>query len=211
MSGVANAIPLFTLPKTNWWAPSEKLGCGGRPDHPRRRWRCLRPIPGRAIMRALEGAVHRRAAAAAIMKFGPVADGKTAFADIATRGYEGNFIKRPMLVGNTHHEMGLVAGMLEGTLKGSIQKGGAAGLLATMGQAGINYWSRRARSSVSSSQVYGHDLLLVHRATRQRLSSEAQRSRVEDIDTWPSGPTPAGWRAWYVIKLPDLSTYPDIT
>jgi hypothetical protein len=137
MSGVANAIPMTPIEKSAWWSLSEKLGCGGKPDM-EKTIECLRPIPGKAIIKALEG-LSKGGAAASIMKFGPVADGKTAFSDIATRGYDGNFIKRPMLVGNTDHEMGLVSGMLEGTLKGSIQKGGAAGLLATMGQAGINY------------------------------------------------------------------------
>jgi carboxylesterase type B len=199
MSGVANAIPLSTIEKTNWYALSEKLGCGGRPDS-EKTIECLRPIPGRAIIKVLEG-LSKAGPAAAIMKFGPVADGKTAFADIATRGYEGNFIKRPILVGNTDHEMGLVAGMLEGTLKGSIQKGGAAGLLATMGQAGINYVSS---SPLSVSLLKYMDTTFscpAGDAAAYRRKNGVPAWRYRYMGEWPNTGWLAGMVSYHHIKF----------
>ena len=139
MSGSAAAIPPIPYSKSNWYRLSEQLGCGSASDREKTA-QCLRTIPGKGVMKAVE-ALSTSGPMGAIMLFGPVADNKICFSDYSSRSSAGNFIKRPMLVGNTDNERGLNTGMMGGMLKGTIARGGAMGLLATMGQAAISYIS----------------------------------------------------------------------
>ena len=97
--------------------------------------------------------------------------------------------------------MGLVAGMLEGTLK--VDSKVVRRVCWPPWDRRASTTSRRAPLSVSLLKYMDTTFSCPSGDAASSLPSEAQRPRVE-ISIHPSGPTPAGWRAWYVIKLPDL-------
>jgi hypothetical protein len=137
MSGTATAISAGAPTQKTFFDLSEKIGCGGRQEGAKI-IECMRQIPAKAILKGIEG-LSPVGPIGAILLFMPVRDEKTVFSDYAARGAAGNFIKRPVLVGNTDNEMGLVRGLYAATLAGYAARGGVNGLLATMALAGINY------------------------------------------------------------------------
>ncbi|KAF1991210.1 alpha/beta-hydrolase [Aulographum hederae CBS 113979] len=65
---------------------------------------CVRTKPFQAL---LDASRSDNPLAAVTGSFSPTVDGRVVFADIAERIASGNFIRRPMLVGNTNYETGL--------------------------------------------------------------------------------------------------------
>jgi cholinesterase len=86
----------------SWFAASKALNCGGE-EAGSKTVECMRTKPFEAILAAIKtiGAANPMGA------FGPKADGKVVFSDYAVRRAAGNFIKAPVLVGNTDDEGGI--------------------------------------------------------------------------------------------------------
>lgn len=74
-----------------------------------------------------------------LLAFWPVVDGKTAFADLWDRQAKGQFIKRPMLVGNNDHEGNLVVGGMQVGLEWASKQTGKIADYAKQGQGLFNY------------------------------------------------------------------------
>lgn len=103
-SGSASRRP--SSPNTNnsasWYAASKALNCGGE-EAGAKSIECMREKPFGDILTAIKpiGGANPMSA------FGPRADGKVVFSDYAARSAAGNFIKAPVLVGNTDDEGGI--------------------------------------------------------------------------------------------------------
>ncbi|KAF2431719.1 alpha/beta-hydrolase [Tothia fuscella] len=84
-----------------WSSLSNQLGCGAvSASDVTSTLACMRSKPLSAVM----DATAPKAGASGMGTWGPKADGKTVFEDLADRGAKGNFIKAPMFVGNTNNE-----------------------------------------------------------------------------------------------------------
>jgi cholinesterase len=147
MSGTATAMPPVSFDQTRWWSLSDQLGCGNKTTDGPNSIDCMRAIPAKAILKGMER-LGPAGPLSALMMFQPVKDEKVVFSDVDSRGASGRFIRKPILVGNTANEGGLITGLLGGTLRGLAAKGGATGLLAHLTSAAIDY--------VSSSPVFGN-------------------------------------------------------
>ncbi|QDS74501.1 hypothetical protein FKW77_007054 [Venturia effusa] len=104
-SGVAGSMPSMgggKSPNSAWYGVSKAMGCGGS-EAGEKTIECMRSKPADLIMKELD----RQTMGPGITPFGPVADEKIVFKDVAARGDKGDFIKVPLLVGNTDHEAGL--------------------------------------------------------------------------------------------------------
>ncbi|TID21650.1 acetylcholinesterase precursor [Venturia nashicola] len=104
-SGAAGSMPssgASKTPNSAWYVVSKAMGCGGS-EAGEKTVECMRGKPADAIMKELD----RQTTGPGITPFGPTPDGKIVFKDIGARGDKGEFIKVPLLVGNTDHESGL--------------------------------------------------------------------------------------------------------
>ncbi|KAF2667130.1 alpha/beta-hydrolase [Microthyrium microscopicum] len=92
------------VPNKAWYDVSQKIGCGGL-EAGEKTVACMR---GKSAV-DIEKIIGSMSAGMGLgaSPFGPVSDGKTVFADVADRGAKGNFIKVPLVIGNTDHEAGL--------------------------------------------------------------------------------------------------------
>jgi cholinesterase len=145
---------------SSWYAASKVLGCGGE-DVGEKSVDCMRSKPFKDILTAIKS-VGGGGRGGGMGAFGPKADGKTVFSDYAARRAAGNFIKAPILVGNTDDEGGLsVLGSLLGGPKAATppkatsspqkRQGPPPGAMAAIGcgphgaalarvKAGVNAW-----------------------------------------------------------------------
>jgi cholinesterase len=104
-SGAAGSMPSSggeKTPNSAWYGVSKALGCGGA-EAGEKTIECMRLKPADEIMKELD----KQTTGPGITPFGPVPDGKIVFKDVAKRGEAGDFIRVPLLVGNTDHEAGL--------------------------------------------------------------------------------------------------------
>jgi carboxylesterase type B len=110
-SGTASLSPGGAGDKSaNWFKASQRLGCGGT-EAGEKALDCMRTKPWKDVLKAIkpEGAT---ADLGGMGDFGPIADNKVVFSDYKARNAAGNFIKRPMLVGNNANEIALFAVIL---------------------------------------------------------------------------------------------------
>jgi len=93
-----------------WFKASQAVGCGGA-EAGEKTLDCMRSKPWKQLLNAIkpEGAAAKLGG---MGEFGPMADGKVVFSDYSARAAAGNFIKRPMLVGNNANEIALFASIL---------------------------------------------------------------------------------------------------
>jgi cholinesterase len=89
----------------SWYGVSKALGCGGE-EAGEKTLPCMRSKPYQDILKAMKSSGQT-----GMGSFGPTADGKVVFADYPQRLASGNFIKAPILVGNTDDEGGLSAAL----------------------------------------------------------------------------------------------------
>jgi cholinesterase len=94
-----------------WYKTSQKLGCGGK-EAGEKTVDCMRAKPWKAVLDAIKPEGAQASALGGMGDFGPQADGKVVFRDYKARAAAGNFIKRPMLVGNNANEAALFAVIL---------------------------------------------------------------------------------------------------
>ncbi|CZR69318.1 related to acetylcholinesterase precursor [Phialocephala subalpina] len=124
---IAESGTAFILHATNesdysgWYNISEALGCGGE-EVGEQTIQCVRDVNATALMNA----VGQQASGGISTTFGPVADGKVVFADVKNRSAAGDFIQRPLFVGNNDNELGLIL-----ALGDSLFGGGNPGNLST--------------------------------------------------------------------------------
>jgi cholinesterase len=86
----------------SWYTVSAKLGCGGASSGGATVLSCMRTKNYTSILQALpSGGITGGTG------FGPTIDNVVVFSDYLNRSAAGNFIKRPMLVGNADNEAGL--------------------------------------------------------------------------------------------------------
>lgn len=78
------------------------LGCGDASSDPNEAVQCMRTKDMDAIL-----AFVPSFAASSDLTFGPTVDNITVFSDYETRSRAGNFLKVPLLIGNTDYEIGL--------------------------------------------------------------------------------------------------------
>lgn len=91
----------------NWFAITSKLNCGNATSDANEVLTCMRGKDVNDILSAIPADSTRPAAT----KFGPTIDNITVFSDYPSRSLAGNFIKVPLLIGNTDYEAGLFATM----------------------------------------------------------------------------------------------------
>ena len=99
-SGVVNSF-FSPAPADNtvaWYGITQKLGCGSSVDGVQSTVTCMR---GKSMNDLL-------AASASAPPFGPSADGTLVLADYTAAGNAGNFIKKPLLLGNNDYEAGII-------------------------------------------------------------------------------------------------------
>ncbi|KAF2422167.1 alpha/beta-hydrolase, partial [Tothia fuscella] len=90
-----------------WFRASEKAGCGGASNTTAdASIKCMRAKPWKDVLNAIKPA-GAGASLGGMGDFGPSPDGKVVFNDYKARTAAGNFIKRPMLVGNNGNEISL--------------------------------------------------------------------------------------------------------
>jgi carboxylesterase type B len=94
-----------------WYKASQNLGCGGR-EAGGKTVDCMRSKPWKAVIEAIKPTSTQGAALGGMGDFGPHADGKVVFSDYKVRAAAGNFIKRPLLVGNNANEAAMFAVIL---------------------------------------------------------------------------------------------------
>jgi cholinesterase len=107
-----------------WFKFSAKLGCGAA-EAGAKSADCLRGKSGAEILSAVSSTASTEASTGGGLNFGgftPKPDGVVVFSDYSDRLAKGNFIKVPVLIGNTENEMATFAGMLG--------KGGALGSIS---------------------------------------------------------------------------------
>jgi cholinesterase len=105
-SGTAQSFydppPNNNLP--GWWNATMKLGCGGEGTNLAWQVTCMRT----KTFSAIEAAVAIPDPLQAVLgSFGPTVDHRIVFNDYSRRGQDGDFIQRPLLIGNTFNEAGL--------------------------------------------------------------------------------------------------------
>jgi cholinesterase len=104
-SGAAGSMPSSgggKTPNSAWYGVSKAMGCGGA-EAGEKTVECMRSKPADLIMKELD----KQTTGPGITPFSPTPDGKVVFKDVAKKGDAGEFIKVPLLVGNTDHEAGL--------------------------------------------------------------------------------------------------------
>lgn len=84
---------------TSWFNVSSMLNCGNATDDPAAVLSCMLTKSTTDITAVL--------ASTSSISFGPAVDEKVVFSDYHSRSLAGNFIKRPVLLGNTDYEAGL--------------------------------------------------------------------------------------------------------
>ncbi|KAL8716533.1 MAG: hypothetical protein Q9225_006145 [Loekoesia sp. 1 TL-2023] len=99
-SGVSNSFfsPAALNNTAAWYGITQKLGCGDSSAGVSTTLACMRQKPMTDIL----------AASATAPPFGPTADGKAVLADYTEPGSRGEFIKKPMLLGNNDYEAGII-------------------------------------------------------------------------------------------------------
>jgi cholinesterase len=107
-------------PNADWFNISAGLGCGGA-EAGGKTVDCMRTKSADDIMDLIG-----KQTGGIMTPFGPMADGKLVYADTASRAKAGNFIKRPILVGNTDNELGITKA-IPGSLGPLAPPTGAAG------------------------------------------------------------------------------------
>ncbi|TID22676.1 hypothetical protein E2P81_ATG01804 [Venturia nashicola] len=88
-----------------WYKASQKLGCGGA-EAGEKTVGCMRTKPWTEVLGSIKPQ-GSQASLGGMGDFGPTPDGKVVFDDYKARAAAGNFIKRPMLVGNNANEIAL--------------------------------------------------------------------------------------------------------
>jgi len=96
-----------------WFETSKKMGCGGE-EAGAKALDCMRTKPWKDIADAIKPA-GGGASLGGMGDFGPTVDNITVFGDYEKRAAAGNFIKRPMLVGNNKNEVTLFMVLLNQT------------------------------------------------------------------------------------------------
>lgn len=89
-------------PYATWYNVSQALGCGGESAGVQT-LACMRTKPATDIINQVG-----QISTSTVTAFSPVADGKVVFNDSVARSMAGNFIHKPMLVGNNDNELGIV-------------------------------------------------------------------------------------------------------
>jgi cholinesterase len=106
-----------------WFKISANLGCGTA-EAGAKSVDCLRGKSGAEILSAVSATASTVSSPAGGLNFGgfiPKPDGVIVFSDYPDRLAKGNFIKVPVLIGNTENEMATFAGMLgKGSALGSL-------------------------------------------------------------------------------------------
>jgi cholinesterase len=87
-----------------WFEISQKVGCGGQEVGASQSLACVRGKPFEEILGAT---VVTDPLQAITGNFGPTVDDRLVFADYEQRGKDGQFAKKPMLVGSNFNEAGL--------------------------------------------------------------------------------------------------------
>jgi len=98
------SLGIFTQEETaqGWYNVTSKLGCGDASSNPTSQLACMRSKASKAITDAIPQTNQALGAAS----FWPTIDEKLVFSDYPARDAAGNFIKIPMLIGNTDYEAG---------------------------------------------------------------------------------------------------------
>ena len=111
------AVGLGQLSATNaailWFNVSSTLGCGDATTNGDSVLSCMRTKNYTSILSSIPKSAS---SIFAFLSFGPTVDDKVVFSDYTNRSLTGNFIQRPMLIGNADYEAGLfkVVGELAG-------------------------------------------------------------------------------------------------
>lgn len=94
-----------------WFEASQNSGCGGANTTAEATVQCMRKVPFKKLLAAIkpQGA---GANLGGMGDYGPMVDGKVVFGDYSARAAAGNFIKRPVLVGNNANEISLFSVIL---------------------------------------------------------------------------------------------------
>ncbi|KAH9204652.1 carboxylesterase, partial [Leptodontidium sp. 2 PMI_412] len=105
-SGFANQFTQIprTVGERSWFYVTNALGCGDSSSDPNKVLQCMRTKNSSDI---LAFAPPFAGAAPGNGTFGPVVDNITVVSDMAARSRAGNFVKVPVLMGITNHEVGL--------------------------------------------------------------------------------------------------------
>jgi carboxylesterase type B len=104
-SGSAAIGSNSTNSSANWFSASKALNCGGE-EAGEKTVECMRTKDIKSILAAIKAI-----GGGGMGAFGPRADGKVVFSDYAARRAAGNFIKAPVLIGNTDDEGGLTSAL----------------------------------------------------------------------------------------------------
>jgi cholinesterase len=106
-SGVATnpSVPAATNTSSTaaWFNVTSTLGCGNSSSNATDVLTCMRTKNFTSIL----GAIPASSSVIGGSPFGPTVDETIVFSDYLARAAAGNFIKKPMLVGNTNYEAGL--------------------------------------------------------------------------------------------------------
>ncbi|KAF2663881.1 alpha/beta-hydrolase [Microthyrium microscopicum] len=104
--------------ESSWYRLTNRLGCGKEKDGAKT-VECMRSLPAATISKqVIEWSAASTNVLGLLTGFGPRPDGKIVFDDYAKRQQEGNFIKRPILIGNMDKEGALFPGMAEAAIAG---------------------------------------------------------------------------------------------
>jgi hypothetical protein len=106
----------------SWYAVSQVLNCGGE-EGGEKTLECMRSKKYTDILDAM-----KKSAQTGMDSFGPTADDKVVFRDYEKRLQEGNFIRAPVLIGNTDDERGLSVALSSTSPKGTDGVSGPAKL-----------------------------------------------------------------------------------
>lgn len=90
-----------------WYKASNKLGCGGQLSDQDKLLSCMRSKSVTDVLSAISGAPGLESVLAAT-QFGLIVDDIVAFDNNTERFAAGDFIKRPVLLGNTDDELGVI-------------------------------------------------------------------------------------------------------
>lgn len=88
----------------NWYNVSRNLGCGDAASDPGSVLSCMRSKDWKDIQKATTGSLIGPVTG----NFGPTVDNSVVFSDYLERSAGGNLIKRPMMIGSTDWEPGLL-------------------------------------------------------------------------------------------------------
>ncbi|KAF1816769.1 alpha/beta-hydrolase [Eremomyces bilateralis CBS 781.70] len=139
-SGSASGIP--ASPPSNatvvsWSGLSNTLGCGtvASESDATKTLKCMRDAPASAIL----DATAPRESGDAVGTWGPKADEKTIPSGLAARAARGEFVKRPMLVGNVNNE-GASSGTQPGSLVSLLRNCPSSAAARARRAAGVPAW-----------------------------------------------------------------------